>query len=147
MADRRNRQIVEISRHSGKTMNKIEFFIFGAMMVYIVVLIVMYMQSEPIRGYEIQMGSLSVAKTYTGIALRQEEVIATPYTGYINYYIREGERVSTRDTVYSIDESGKLAGLLESQDLGESDYTDTELSEFRSEIIQFDSTYSDKEFI
>ena len=56
MADRRNRQIVEISRHSGKTMNKIEFFIFGAMMVYIVVLIVMYMQSEPIRGYEIQMG-------------------------------------------------------------------------------------------
>ena len=146
MADRRNRQIVEISRHSGKTMNKIEFFIFGAMMVYIVVLIVMYMQSEPIRGYEIQMGSLSVAKTYTGIALRQEEVIATPYTGYINYYIREGERVSTRDTVYSIDESGKLASLLESQDLGESDYTDAELSEFRSEIIQFDSTYSDKEF-
>ena len=34
--------------------------------------------------------------------------------------------------MYSIDESGKLAGLLESQDLGESDYTDTELSEFRS---------------
>ena len=90
----------EISRHSGKTMNKIEFFIFGAMMVYIVVLIVMYMQSEPIRGYEIQMGSLSVAKTYTGIALRQEEVIATPYTGYINYYIREGESIYQRYSVF-----------------------------------------------
>ncbi len=146
MADRKRRQIVEISRHSGKTMNKMEFFIFGSMMVYIVVLIVMYMQSEPIRGYEIQMGSLSVAKTYTGIAIRDEQVISTPYTGYINYYIREGERVSTRDTVYSIDESGKLASLLESSDLGENSYTDTELSEFRSEIIQYNSTYDSKNF-
>lgn len=146
MAGRKNRQVIEISRHSGKTMNKLEFLIFGSMIVYIIVLIVMYMQSEPIRGYEIQMGSLSVAKTYTGIALRKEELIKTPYTGYINYYVREGERVSTRDTVYSIDESGKLAGLLESGELGESEYTDAELSEFRAEIIQYNSTYSDKDF-
>lgn len=146
MTNRRKRQVVEITRKSGKTMNKIEFMIFGAMIVYLIVVVVMYLNSEKIRGYEIKMGSLSETKTYIGIALRQEEIITTPYTGYINYYVREGERVSTRDTVYSIDESGKLAGLLNSGELGENSYTDEELSEFRSEIIQYSRGFEKNDF-
>ena len=131
MANKRKRQVVEITRRSGKTMNKIEFLIFGAMIVYLIVVVITYLNSEKIRGYEIKMGSLSETKTYTGIAIREEEILKTPYTGYINFYIREGERVSTRDTVYSIDESGKLASLLNSGELGENSYTDEELAEFR----------------
>lgn len=131
---------------SGKTMNRIEFCIFGAMTIYVFVVIFMYLNSEPVKGYEIQMGSLSVAKTYTGIALRQEELLQSPYTGYINYYVREGERVSARDTVYSIDESGKLASLLNAGDLGENSYTDEELAELRSQVIQYDSGFDSKRF-
>lgn len=131
---------------SGKTMNRIELAIFGAMTIYIFVVIIMYLNSEPIKGYEIQMGSLSISKTYTGIALRQEELLTSPYTGYINYYVREGERVSSRDTVYSIDESGKLATLLNSGDMGENTYSDEELSEFRSEVIQYDRSFDSKNF-
>lgn len=145
MAKKRN-QIVEITRRSGKTMNKIEFLIFGAMIVYLIVIIAAYLNSEKIRGYEIKMGSLSETKTYTGIALREEEMLTTPYTGYINYFVREGERVSTRDTVYSIDESGKLADLLHTGELGENPYTDEELAEFRSDIIQYDRGFEKKEF-
>ena len=131
---------------SGKTMNRIELCIFGAMTIYVFVVIFMYLNSEPIKGYEIQMGSLSVAKTYTGIALREEEILQSPYTGYINYYIREGERVSSRDTVYSIDESGKLASLLNSGDLGENTYTDEVLAELRSQVIQYGSGFDSKTF-
>ena len=85
-------------------MNRIELAIFGAMTVYIIAVIVSYLKREPIQGYEIQMGSLSVAKTYTGVAIRKEELIKSSYTGYINYFVREGERVSSSDTVYSVDE-------------------------------------------
>lgn len=127
-------------------MNRIEFCIFGAMTIYVFVVIFMYLNSEPVKGYEIQMGSLSVAKTYTGIALRQEELLQSPYTGYINYYVREGERVSARDTVYSIDESGKLASLLNAGDLGENTYTDEELAELRAQVIQYDSGFDSKRF-
>ena len=116
------------------------------MTIYVFVVIFMYLNSEPIKGYEIQIGSLSVAKTYTGIALREEEILQSPYTGYINYYIREGERVSSRDTVYSIDESGKLASLLNSGDLGENTYTDEELAELRSQVIQYGSGFESKTF-
>lgn len=146
MANKRNRQVIEMTRRSGKTMNKIEFLIFGAMMVYLIAVVVSYFNSDKIRGYEIKMGSLSETKTYTGIAIREEEVLTTPYTGYINYYVREGERVSTRDTVYSIDESGKLASLLSASELGENAYTDDELAEFRSEIIQYDRGFEKKDF-
>lgn len=127
-------------------MNRIELLIFGSMTVYIIVLIMMYLNSEPVMGYTVQLGSLSVSKTYTGIALRQEEVIHSPYTGYINYYVREGERVSSRDTVYSIDESGKLATLLNSGELGENTYSDEELSELRAELIQYGSSFDCKDF-
>ncbi len=89
---------------------------------------------------------MSVAKTYTGIAIRQEELLRSPYTGYINYYIREGERVSSRDTVYSVDESGKLASLLNTGNMEDSSYTDAELSELRSEVIQYDRMFDCKEF-
>lgn len=127
-------------------MNRIEITIFGAMTVYIIAVIITYFRMEPIQGYEIQIGSLSVAKTYTGIAIRQEELIRSPYTGYINYYIREGERVSSRDTVYSVDESGKLASLLNTGNMEDSSYTDAELSELRSEVIQYDRMFDCKEF-
>lgn len=142
-----NRQVRK-KQHSksGKTMNRIELLIFGSMTVYIIVLIMMYVNSEPIMGYSVQMGSLSVSKTYTGIALREEEVINSPYTGYINYYIREGERVSSRDTVYSIDESGKLATLLNSGELGENAYSDEELAELRAEVIQYDRGFDCRNF-
>ena len=131
---------------SGKTMNRIELCIFGAMTIYVFVVIFMYLNSEPIKGYEIQMGSLSVAKTYTGIALREEEILQSPYTGYINYYIREGERVSSRDTVYSIDESGKLASLLNSGDLGENTYTDEELAQINEQYKRVKKNYNIYDF-
>lgn len=142
-----NRQVRK-KQHSksGRTMNRIELLIFGTMTVYIIVLIVMYLNSEPIMGYSIQMGSLSISKTYTGIALREEELVNSPYTGYINYYVREGERVSTRDTVYSIDESGRLATLLNSGELGENTYSDDELAEIRAEVIQYASVFDCEDF-
>ena len=127
-------------------MNRIEFAIFGAMTVYIIAVIISYLRLEPIQGYEIQMGSLSIAKTYTGVAIRQEEILKSPYTGFINYFVREGERVSSRDTVYSVDESGKLASLLETGGTGEASYTDEELAEFRSEVIQYDRGFDSKDF-
>ncbi len=130
---------------SGRTMNRIEFVIFGAMTVYIIALIFMYMNSETIKGYVVEMGSLSISKTYTGIALRQEELITTPYTGYIFFHEREGDRVSTRDTVYSIDESGRLASMI-TENQGDNAYSDEELGEFRSEIIQYDRGFDSSDF-
>jgi hypothetical protein len=127
-------------------MNTIEIVLFGAIIVYIIVIIVSYMNSKQIKGYEVQMGSLSISKAYTGIAIRSEELLETPYTGYINYYVREGERVAARDTVYSIDESGKLASMISSSSSDDNAYTDDDLSDLRSEVVQYERSFDEKDF-
>jgi hypothetical protein len=131
---------------SGRIMNRIEITLFGAIIIYIIVILISYFQTTPIKGYEVQMGSLSISKTYTGIAIRSEELLESQYTGYINYYIREGERVSSRDTVYSIDESGKLASMISSSESDDNAYTDDDLSDLRSEVVQFERGFDEKDF-
>ena len=56
-------------------------------------------------GYEVKTGSLSVGNVYQGIALRQETIVMSTDSGYINYYAREGERVGSGKLVCSIDEA------------------------------------------
>lgn len=141
-----NNKVVDINKQYGRTINMLELIIFGFIIVYLIVLILQFFKSNKIQGYEIQMGSLSSTKIYTGMALRQEEIIDSPTTGYVNYFVREGERVSSRDTVYSIDESGKLASMLMSGELGADEYTDDELDEFKDTIIQYDKIFSEIEY-
>lgn len=143
---KKSNKIIDIRHQYGKTINLMELVLFGAIAIYILVLIYSYFHSSPVRGYEIQMGSLSVSKFYTGIALREEEIINASHNGYINYYVREGERVSSRDHVYSIDESGKLLTMLHNGELGSSDYTDEQLKDFKESIIQFQRAFAKKDF-
>ncbi len=142
----KNNKVKNISHNTSSPTNRIEFFIFGALAIYIIVLVITYFNSNQIKGYEVQMGSLSISKTYTGFAIRDEVIINTPHTGYINYYIREGERVSVEDTVYSIDESGKLADLLNEGELGETAYSDADLADFRNTIIDYNRSFDAANF-
>ena len=73
---------------TGRTMNRIEFLIFGFIIIYVVFFVIQYFKAEPIRAYEVTKGSLSISKNYVGIALREEEIINSQYTGYINYFYR-----------------------------------------------------------
>lgn len=142
----KNNKVRHISSNTDSPTNRIEFYIFGALALYVIVLIITYFNSNPIKGYEVQMGSLSISKTYKGMALREEEIITTPYTGYINYYVREGERVSVDDTVFSIDESGKLADFLNENELGENAYSDSDLKDFRNSIIDYNRSFDKESF-
>lgn len=124
----------------------IGMIIFGMMALYIVVLIVLYLRSSHIVGYEVQIGSLSVSKAYTGVAIRDEEIIKSSYNGYVNFYLREGEKASSRDVVYSIDESGKLQQMIQNGDFGENNFTDDDLQEFKNEIVNYSRSFDKDHF-
>lgn len=61
----------------------------------------------------------------------------------MNFYAREGERVAKGDTVYIVDETGRLSQELEDASLGENTLSNQELSEFRNEIVNFMHGYDD----
>ena len=81
--------------------------IFGIVLVYIVCFIVIYVSKAKVQTYEVEVGSLMNNASFTAVALRQEEVYNSSYSGDINYYQREGTRVMTGDTVYTVDDPGR----------------------------------------
>ena len=128
----------------GRTLN-VGVVFFGFIAIYLIICIYMYFTSTHISGYEVIEGNLATDYHYTGIALRTEQVYSTEKTGYINYYASESEKVSVLSTVYTLDESGKMADILQENagdiSLGEEDY-----AELRSQISTYMSSFSDMEF-
>ena len=143
MAKRRSGKI----RQYRKPLNiNLGMIIFGCISVYIVICVVMYFTSSHIIGYEVKTGSLSVNNVYKGIAIRQEEIVTSTGSGYINYYARESGRVAVGDLVYTVDETGKISEMVGGSDPDENSLTDADLNELKSEIFGFTSTFSTKNF-
>ncbi len=115
--------------------------IFALIFIYVVISIFIYFNSDPIVRYEVVEGSLSTQNIYRAIALRDEHVVSSPYSGYVNYLAREGQKVAVGDIVYTVDETGKLNEYLESQSLLENTLSDKELDDFKNEIVDFSHTY------
>ena len=115
----------------------IGMIIFGAVFIYVAYFVVGYFRYSPPKPYEVKEGSLSVNSIFRGIALREESVITTQTAGYMNYYVREGERVAQGDMVYTVDETGRLNEYMESIHLGQNSLSKAELVQFRSEIVDF----------
>ena len=80
--------------------------------MYLIIVVVTYLKSEHIAPYEVTLGSLAVNNTYTGVILRDETVVESNYSCYINYYAREGEKVANNFMVYTIDATGKINDLI-----------------------------------
>lgn len=143
MAERRRRsKVVSVQR---KRPINIDLFFFGAVAVYICVICYMAMNSQHIAGYEVSAGSLSVNHTYTGLALREEKVFSAGTSGYVSYYAREGERVSTSSLIYTIDEKGDLNELIQ-QNADNVDLTDENFSVIRSSIHGYMNEYDETAF-
>lgn len=124
----------------------IGLLIFGAIFVYIIICVILYFTSKHVVGYEVQQGSLSVSNIYKGVAIRTEEVFNSTSDGYVNYYAREGERVAVGNLVYTVDETGKLAEIVNSGELGENSLTDSDLMELKTEITGFVNEFSSRDF-
>lgn len=120
--------------------------IYGIILIYIVCCVVLYFTKTHVTIYEVQLGSLAKNNSYTGIILREESVVHSDYAGYINYYARENEKVGVGNSVYTIDETGKLSNMIADRTSGESVLNDKDFAEVRTEIMNFSHTFSKDDF-
>ncbi len=121
--------------------------IFGAIFLYITICVCSYFfRGKDIRPYTVMTGSLSQNNMYTGIALRDEEIIQSNYSGYINYYAREGERVGSGQLVCAVDESGQLREILNEQDADNTTFSENDLLELKNMITSYNATFSKERF-
>ncbi len=124
----------------------IGMLIFGAIFVYVIICVFMYFQTSHVARYEVKEGSLATNNVYRGIALRSETVVEAQSSGYINFFAREGEKVSNKDLVYTVDETGRLKEQLSNSISDENSLSERELATFRSEIVSFLHSYEETDF-
>lgn len=158
MADRdSNRKVRQIKSKKTNSKDKITKYrkplninlgliIFGSVFVYIIILIFLYFTSSHITGYEVKMGSLAVNNTYRGLIMRTEKIYQAAESGYINYYAREDERVAVGSMVYTVDESGKLSELVNSNIESGKALSDEDLEELKNQIMTYRNGFSEKSF-
>ncbi len=120
--------------------------LFLGIFIYVIIVLFIYFSSDPIVRYEVVEGSLSSQTIYRAMAVRDEHVIQSPYSGYVNFLAREGQKVAVGDIVYTVDETGKLNEFLESQSLLENTLTDKELDDFKNELVDFSHSYDHVSF-
>lgn len=115
--------------------------IFIAIFLYLIVMLVSSIRTDKIVGYQVKKGTLSENRIYTGIAIRDEHSVTSDYTGYVSYFINEGERTAYNNLVYCIDETGKLSDLL-----GKDPTDDNALSSYELNSIRLDLQLFSKNF-
>lgn len=142
MADDRNK----ISKYRRPVNLNIGMMIFMVIFIYVVICVVMYFKTDHIVGYSVMEGSLTSNKIYTGIALRDEEIVVSQDAGYINYFAREGERAAVGNLIYTVDETGRLSEYIKAGESGENTLSESDLSELRTEIISFTNRFDCRQF-
>lgn len=106
---RKNRNVVKYRRPIRLNVGSVIFlFIF----IYLVVIVISYFSSNRSSVYEVVQKRIADNNTCEGIILRSEKVERSKTAGYISYYVKDGDRVSKKSTVYSVDESGKIYDTL-----------------------------------
>lgn len=61
------------------------------------VTVLMYLTSKHISAYEVREGSILKDNAYTGLAIRNEEVVTAEQSGYINYFVSEASKVGAKN--------------------------------------------------
>lgn len=131
--------------HSNRRIN-LGTVIFAVIFIYVIICVIISSKSENIKGYQVKTGTLSENRIYNGIALRKENVVYANDTGYVSYFIREGERVAYNNLIYCIDESGKFSDLYGKDPTSDNSLSKEELTSLKQDIKLFSKNFSETAF-
>ena len=121
--------------------------VFLVIFVYMVIMVVSYFRQSHITPYEVKLGSLAINNTYKGVILRDEKVITSDFSGYINYYARESEKVNAYAMVYTVDSTGKLAEMVNDESSDESSISNESLADIKNTISTFAVNFRPEKYI
>lgn len=121
--------------------------IFLIIFVYVIAFVWLYSTKKKVQTYEVNVGTLTANSTFSGIAVRQESIVYSSYNGDVNYYLREGTKAKVGDTIYSVDETGRVAEILsDASNSDSSSLSQDNLSIIKSTLNSFKTSYSSDDF-
>jgi len=103
---------------------------------------VAYFTRNHISFFEVQQGSIVDSDSFNGLILRDEAVVSADSSGYINYFVNNGDMTAKNGNVCMIDASGGSgAGKDTASEFSESDY-----SSIRDQVNNFKKKYNDADY-
>lgn len=120
--------------------------IFFIIFIYVIIRIIISIQSETLSIYEVQNSYIDTNINCTALILRQETIVDTDSSGYVSYYVRDGEKVGKNKTVYTIDETGSVYDKIKDSNTDALTLTDEGLSEVRTRISNYENYFDYSSF-
>lgn len=117
---------------------------FGVLII-LIINIYRYFTTPHLSLYEVQEGSAGSEADAIAMILRTETVYRTEQAGYLNYYYREGARVSKGTKIYSLNDSSGLQSLLTVNEEN-SLLAAKDIGRLKNEVRTFSANYSDAAF-
>ena len=105
----RNENIIKYRKPFQFNIGVVIFFI---IIIYVLFNVFSYFTKKEIAEYQVQQGSIAVNHVYQGVIVRDETVEYATNQGYVDYYVKNGSKVSVTDAVYSIDTVGNISNEL-----------------------------------
>ncbi len=76
--------------------------IFGAIFIYLLITLVLFITHRHVETYQVITGPLSGNETCTALILRDEDVVMSRTAGYVNHFISNGSKVGKNQTVCAV---------------------------------------------
>ena len=96
-------------RSNKRSAVNIGLIIFLFIGVYILISFLVSLNKPKANIYQVQKISLATNNLARAVVVREEQNISTEASGYVNYYLKSGTRVSKNVAVYSVDDSRQLS--------------------------------------
>lgn len=93
---------VNIIKYKSKQEMNIGILIFSVILVYLLITIFTYATSKHISVYEVRKGSIVKDNSYTGLVVREEQVVNADTDGYVSYFCNENSKVKKGSNIYAV---------------------------------------------
>ncbi len=140
---RKNKKIVKYRKPFSLNIGVV---IFAIIFIYLVFNVFTYMTTSHISVYEVEQGTMAANNVYRGLVLRDETIVSAPFTGSLNYYMKEVSRVGYGGLVCSIDESGDISKIINEANQDSSHLDQESLEAIEESILEFQNSYDTKQF-
>lgn len=119
---------------------------FGVIFIYLIIHVVRSFQVEKLSIYEVQNSYIDTNIHTSALIVREEKLVNAESSGYVSYYVRDGEKIGKNKTVYTIDETGSVYDKLKDADDEALEMSDDALTEVRTRISTYENYFDYSEF-
>ena len=112
--------------------------IFGAVLIYLIISLVLFLTANHVISYQVTSGPLAQNQTYNALILRSETVIKSETGGYVSYYARENNKIRKTGAVFGIGQ--------EPQSIEQSALREDALSGLRLQMENFSGSFDPSDF-